>query len=39
MPDYYSHIDISMKYAFLVLGRYIHEFFELEEEYLAGKET
>lgn len=39
MANYYGHMDISMKYAFLVLGKYLHEFFNLEGEYLAGKET
>lgn len=39
MTNYYGHMDISMKYAFLVLGKYLHEFFNLEGEYLAGKET
>lgn len=29
----YNHVDISMKYAFATLGKFIHSFFKLDGEY------
>lgn len=29
----YNHVDISMKYAYATLGRFLHSFFRLDGEY------
>ena len=39
MNDYYAHMDVAMKYAFLVLGKHIHEFFDLEGVYCYNMGT